>query len=309
MIVVVLNNPTGGTYSVIGSYTAVQQVQEAVIFIGKVNISETVSIRFSQHIQTELVPIGFYAGNCTDKLIVKEIDLHSNFSPVTANRLDERYMLNGSNLTFTIGIKNSNSSIDCVATLVIFDNYTQYMEFIDFATWTQSYIEFCVHSNTSRYDLIAQNSSYYYSGLFVTVPSSITDVDYSVVGTIYQYNVTEFMFGCSILSALNTTCTFQLSDLDVEGLTELCVLGSVPPIKNTTMVRKATVTIDFEVSTGSHSSIDAISIVSVTCLVLLILLTLLVVMLTIFYIRSKKIALINENQCKGNPQSIPAFQN
>ena len=232
-------------YSIIGS-TAIQQVQEVVLFIGEVNISETSSVKFSERIETELVPIGFYAGNCTDKLIVKEIDLHSNFSPVTANRLDERYMLNGSNLTFTIGIKNSNSSIDCVATLVIFDNYTQYTEFIDFGTWTQPYVEFCIHSNTSMHSLIAQNSSYYYSGLYVTVTSSITDVDYSIVGTIYQYNVTGFMFGCSISSedfAMYTyiSCTFELSDLDVQGLTELCILGSVPPINNATMARKATI--------------------------------------------------------------------
>ena len=227
-------------YSRIGS-TTIQQEQEAVLFIGEVYISYTSSVTFSERIETELVPISFYAGNCTDKLIVKEIDLHSNFSPVSANRLDERYLLNGSNLTFTIGITNSNSTIDCVATLVIFDNYTQYTEFIDFGTWTQSYIEFCIRSDTSMHNLIAQNSAYYYSGLYVTVPSSITDVDYSIVGNIYQYNVPGFMFGCSISSALNTTCTFQLSDLDVEGLDKLCVLGSIPSINNATMARKATI--------------------------------------------------------------------
>ena len=139
-------------------------------------------------------------------------------------------MLNGSTLNFSIDIQSS-SPLDCIGTLVVFDNVTQYFGFIDSGTWTQSYIQFCIRNNTSVYNLIANQSSYYYTGLLFKNPSTVVDkIEFGIVGTVYLYDTDRFMLACSILSTSTTSCTFQLSDLDVQGLDELCVLGSIPSL-------------------------------------------------------------------------------
>lgn len=213
----------------------IQQIQEeAVTIIARINTAGLNSVTFIESFDTELIPIDFYAGNCEDEFINSE-NIHiisRSMLPSPGSSIDERYILNGSMLTILTNfqIRNISFQIDCFATLVVFDDVTQYLEFLDVGTWTQSYVDFCIRNNTSTHNFTVTESSFYYTGLSIPLPSTIVgSVENTIIGTVYEYSIARFMSGCSISASSSTSCSFQLSSLNLQGVSQLCVLGVVTP--------------------------------------------------------------------------------
>lgn len=93
---------------------------------------------------------------------------------------------------------------------------------------------------SSMYEFTAHFTSYYYTGLYLALPSSVAHrIDYEIIGTVYQYAINRLLFGCFYSSA-NSSCTFQISDLNTQGLSKACIIGSVPAT-NDSVIRSATI--------------------------------------------------------------------
>ena len=220
------------------STTSISLIQNPSLpLIGTINdISGKDSVRFVQSVGTDIVPVSFYAlsiSNCLSGNSFVSIPINETirlgFGSLNGNskEVTEWYMLNGSNINMNVDIEtiSDTASVNCLAKVIIFDDYFSFILFISEGIWYEKYSEVCITEKTSSINWIFNKNSYFYFGIYTDIPTEIKTVTLYYFSTYHQYDLSNAVMGCSI-SVTQTTCDVQLSEINVNSQS-ICFVGSV----------------------------------------------------------------------------------
>ena len=217
------------------------------VLIGTVDdVSGIDSVRFNETKETDVIPVDFYALNLSSCLLddlIANIPINNtiwlNFDSlnVRSKAVIEWYLLSGSKINVHIDIVTTSDSVsvDCYLTLIVFDSYYQFVDFITQEIWLNSHSAVCISEKKSLQNFNFTRNSYYYFGVYTNIPGEIETVSLRFVGNYRQYNLSNAMIGCS-LSTSQTSCDIKASNINLQSA---CFVGSIPANKAILGLREA----------------------------------------------------------------------
>ena len=232
----------------------------SIPLIGTVDdVSGIDSVRFNETKETDVIPVDFYALNLSSCLrddLIANIPLNNtiwlNFDSlsVRSKAVTEWYLLSGSKINVHIDVVTTSDSVsvDCYLTLIVFDSYYQFVDFIMQEMWLNNHSAVCISEKRSIQNFNFTRNSYYYFGVHTNIPGEIETVSLRFVGNYRQYNLSNAVIGCS-LSASQTSCDIKASDLNLQSA---CFVCSIPANKANLGLREAN--IDFYIATISDTN-------------------------------------------------------
>ena len=137
--------------------------------------------------------------------------------------IDEVYLVNGSDVTYTMAASKSGSS--CSARVHVFGRHSNYQQFLLEGDVSELASSYCI-SSTERLDfkILSQDKNQYF---FIGLESlSSATLDYTVIRNVLKYNVSNSTRPPTTC-AFSTSCSISLDNYPGAGGQEVCVLASV----------------------------------------------------------------------------------
>ena len=175
--------------------------------------------------------IEFYQESCPDvKTERQSINYTSELSiPSDRHRsyvIDEYYLAKGSHVQYSFSVASGSQVSDCVATVLVFTNYTEYKAFRDpysLNPYTED-SSYCISAQSPisfSLPLSGSEDSYHFLGLESSTSERVS-IEYSAQGDVILYNTS---------TNASLSCSFPTKDcvlpLDYSLGKDICVLASL----------------------------------------------------------------------------------
>ncbi len=215
------------------------------------------------------IPISFYVlSQCSVQDFFVSVEVSETVtvsfdSPTEKSKsLTEWYFLGNTTLTTTIttDVLPGNSTDQCIAFLVVFNDFDQFSNFIANSFINEnSLFKVCI-SNTlfQTHTIIFDQESYYFLGLYSDIPAEVGTFSVHFSGSYLQYNMSTVQ--CS-MEGVN--CDFSANSFSEDA----CIVGFVPPVDVVFGVKEANVT--FNTAALPDSLVDYVFFVPLICYILL----------------------------------------
>ena len=175
-------------YLLVGTTDVVQIHRQSVPLIA-IQDPSTNFVRLSEISGTDLVTIIFYKlSDCSSSAAFMDVEFNEmvnvSFSSPTikSKAVTELYLAENTTLTVNI-TTNVPSTNSCFIALVVFDDFTNYLNFISSSSLDNYYFMDCIANEKSRTKILMFNRpSYYYIGVYTDFPTEATTFSLHLVG-------------------------------------------------------------------------------------------------------------------------------
>ena len=171
--------------------------------------------------------VQLYVQPCSELSPTKR-DIHTNVTYINQSvdessifRVGFHYLVTGSEVLFSVNISAHIDLPSCSASLYVFQDYDSYINFLADGSDTGKARQICliISNETSlidhhpSYSFIADETSYYFIGLFVPRGSEgVDNIYFQTSGTQLYYTTGNLSLACSIVPGTNSSCSVPLAD-------------------------------------------------------------------------------------------------
>ena len=187
--------------------------------------SEFTTFVFEKATERTQLPITFFATNCDNGTASLNIDETLSLDILSLSPIIySRYILVGSELTvFLTFAELDNWNI----TYLVFNDTSQALEFYQNANWSKTYTEINFFHSPFNYTLLANETSFYYIGLYDLMEFDGM-INLTVQGIVIQYDVQYSMDEACTIDKTENNCSFSVQENRYSEKSSLCLFVSQP---------------------------------------------------------------------------------
>ncbi len=228
-------------YSLTGPVSVAQIHRQSVPLFGTVDLSNVDSVKLTETRGPDFIPTSFYAGHCSFIDVEINETVIVNFGPTDKSKaVTEFYLARNTTISLDITTEVLPSTNSCIAFLLVYDNFSNYINFISNSSGENFYYKECIVNETFQAkNLTFDKPSYYYIGVYTDIPAEVTTFSLHFLGTYLQYDISNRSAGCSIPTLDTLSCKFSPNTNSMSQ--KICIVGFVPPTITSLGIKGSTV--------------------------------------------------------------------